>query len=108
MGFVMLLPDSFRIANRKLYPARVSVLVSVRFVIPCSWLHFDALLQTAKPVGLQENASCCAQVRARSMRTQSLVCLNRNADKLRQRLPMPWMRAASADVPRIAGRCAYG
>jgi len=64
MAFVMLLPDSFRIANRKLYPARVSV----RFVIPCSWLHFDALLQTAKPVRLQENASCCAQVRARSMR----------------------------------------
>ena len=64
----MLVPDSFRIANRKLYPARVSVLVSVRFVIPCSWLHFDALLQTAKPVRLQENASCCAQVRTRSMR----------------------------------------
>jgi hypothetical protein len=35
----------------------VSVLVSVRFKIPCALLRFGALLLMAKPLRLQDNAT---------------------------------------------------
>jgi hypothetical protein len=46
----------------------VSILVSVRFEIPCVSLHFAALHLMAKPLFLQDNATRCAQVRRSRMR----------------------------------------
>jgi hypothetical protein len=52
VGKPQTIPDPLYIVTR-----RVSVLVSVRFEIPCVLLRFAALVLIAKPLRLQDNAT---------------------------------------------------
>src|SRR5215469_8437776 len=53
-------PDCVLVGHPEGTPARVSVLVSVRFGIPCVLLRTDASFLTAIALCLQRNASWCA------------------------------------------------